>query len=64
MSGLFIAVIGIAGTLTIIVSSGIFLFVKEANSTCIVAKRATVDLYQDCYLLKNETACLYIDQFI
>ena len=64
MSGLFIGVIGITGTLAFIVSSGIFLFAKETHSTCIIAKRATLSHYQDCYVLKNEAAFLNIDQSI
>ena len=64
MSGGCIAFLSIAGTFTLIVSSAIFLFVKEANSTCIIAERATLPLYQDCYVLKNEQACLKIDESI
>jgi hypothetical protein len=61
MSGAFIAVMGIAGTLAFIISSGIFLFAKEANSTCIIAKRATLAHYRDCYVERIEPACLNID---
>ena len=64
MSGGFIAVMGIAGTLAFIVSSAIFLFVKEANSTCNIAERATLPIYQDCYVLKNEQACQKINESI
>ena len=56
--------IGIAGTLAFIVSSAIFLFVKEAHSACNLAERATLPLYQDCYVLKNEQACQKIDESI
>ena len=64
MSGGCTTIISIAGTLAFIVSSAIFLFVKESNSTCIIAERATLALYQDCYVLKNEQACLKIDESI
>ena len=62
--GCCISVMGIAGTFAFIVSSAIFLFVKEAHSTCFIAERATLPLYQDCYVIKNETACQKIEESV